>query len=79
MILTPLATAASVSDFSSGTSEVEVVLNDASTFTNEVDGSIDLPVGESITSASVAVSTSPASVCLYVCRKKMCTGWDAKI
>ncbi len=31
MILTPLATAASVSDFSSGTSEVEVVLDDAST------------------------------------------------
>ena len=27
---------------------------------NEVDGSVDLPVGESITSASVAVSTSPA-------------------
>ncbi len=60
MILTPLATAASVSDFSSGTSEVEVVLDDASTYMNEVDGSVDLPVGESITSASVAVSTSPA-------------------
>ncbi|MGB2037408.1 MAG: hypothetical protein ACPHX8_02995 [Candidatus Poseidoniaceae archaeon] len=60
MILTPLATAASVSDFSSGTDEVEIVLDDASTFVNEVDGSVDLPVGESITSASVAVSTSPA-------------------
>ena len=60
MILTPLATAASISDFSSGTSEVEIVLDDASTYMNEVDGSVDLPAGESITSASVAVSTTPA-------------------
>ena len=41
MILTPLASAASVTDFSSGTDEVEVVLNDASMFTNTVNGSID--------------------------------------
>ena len=60
MILTPLASAASVTDFSSGTNEVDVVLNDASTFTNIVDGSIDLPVGESITSASMAINSDPA-------------------
>ena len=60
MILMPLASAASVTDFSSGTSEAEVVLNDASTFTNIVSGSVDLPVGESITSASMAVNSDPA-------------------
>ena len=60
MILTPLASAASVTDFSSGTNEVDVVLNDASTFTNIADGSIDLPVGESITSASMAINSDPA-------------------
>ena len=60
MILTPLASAASVTDFSSGTDEVEVVLNDASMFTNTVNGSIDLPAGESITSASMAINSDPA-------------------
>ena len=60
MILTPLASAASVTDFSSGTDEVEVVLNDASMFANTVNGSIDLPAGESITSASMAINSDPA-------------------
>ena len=60
MILTPLASAASVTDFSSGTNEVDVVLNDASMFTNTVNGSIDLPAGESITSASMAINSDPA-------------------
>ena len=60
MVLTPLASAASVTDFSSGTSEVDILLNDASEYTELSDGSIDLPVGESITSASMAISSDPA-------------------
>ena len=60
MILTPLASGASIDNFSSGSDEVDVLLNDASTYSNNVDGSIDLPVGESITGASMAVSSDPA-------------------
>ena len=60
MVLTPLASAASVTDFSSGTSEVDILLNDATTYSDSVDGSIDLPIGESITSASMAISSDPA-------------------
>ncbi|DAC55316.1 MAG TPA: hypothetical protein HA320_01230, partial [Candidatus Poseidoniaceae archaeon] len=60
MVLTPLASAASVTDFSSGTNEADILLNDASIFSNTDDASIDLPAGESITSASMAVSSDPA-------------------
>jgi hypothetical protein len=60
MVLTPLASAASVTDFSSGTSEVDILLNDATTYSDNVDGSVDLPIGESITSASMAISSDPA-------------------
>ena len=61
MVLTPLASAASVTDFSSGTSEADILLNDASVYSNIVDGSIDLPVGESITSATMAINSDPAA------------------
>ena len=60
MVLTPLASAASVTDFSSGTNEADILLNDASIFSNTDDASIDLPAGESITSASMAISSNPA-------------------
>ena len=54
MVLTPLASGASITNFSSGESEVDVLLNDATTYSDNVDGSIDLPLSESITSASMA-------------------------
>ena len=38
MILTPLASGASIDNFSSGSDEVDVLLNDASTYSNNVDG-----------------------------------------
>ncbi len=60
MVLTPLASGASITNFSSGTSEVEIILNDATTYSDNVDGAIDLPLDESITSASMAVSSDPA-------------------
>ena len=60
MILTPLANGASITNFSSGSSEVEILLNDAEEYSDNVDGAIDLPLDESITSASMAVSSDPA-------------------
>jgi len=60
MILTPLASGASITNFSTGSSEVEILLNDATTYSDNVDGAIDLPLDESITSASMAVSSDPA-------------------
>tara|TARA_B100000459_G_scaffold91057_1_gene51386 strand:+ start:19191 stop:25088 length:5898 start_codon:yes stop_codon:yes gene_type:complete len=60
MVLTPLASGASITNFSSGTSEAEIVLNDAATYSDHVDGAVDLPLGDSITSASMAVSSTPA-------------------
>ena len=60
MVLTPLASGANISNFSSGSSEVDILLNDATTYSDNVDGSIDLPLGESITSASMAVGSDPA-------------------
>ena len=60
MVLTPLASGASITNFSSGESEVDVLLNDATTYSDNVDGSIDLPLSESITSASMALSSDPA-------------------
>ena len=59
MTLTPFASGANVTDFSTGESEVEIIINDATTYSNLEDGSIDLPVGESITSASMAISSEP--------------------
>ena len=60
MVLTPLASGANISNFSSGSSEVDILLNDATTYSDSVDGSVDLPLGESITSASMAVRSNPA-------------------
>ena len=60
MVLTPLASGANISNFSSGSSEVDILLNDATTYSDNVDGSVDLPLGESITSASMAVGSDPA-------------------
>ena len=69
MVLTPLASGANISNFSSGSSEVDILLNDATTYSDNVDGSIDLPLGESITSASMAVEryTVAATIDLVVC------------
>ena len=60
MILTPFASGANVTDFSAGSSEVEIVINDSSTYSNLEDGSIDLPRTESITAATMAISSDPA-------------------
>ena len=58
MILTPLA-AAVVTTFANGDSETVVDLRDGFIFFNEDDASINLPDGQTVTSASMEISTEP--------------------
>ena len=57
MVLAPLA-AANVTNFSDGSASVSVEIRDGSDLQNLVDGSIDLPDGETVTSASMKISTT---------------------
>ena len=57
MILSTTAAAASVTTFSDGSASVEVELRDPGNFMDSMAGAISLPEGETITSASVNVST----------------------
>jgi hypothetical protein len=57
MILSTTATAASVTTFSDGSASVEVELREPGNFMDSMTGAISLPEGETITSASVNVST----------------------
>lgn len=56
MLLAPFA-GASVSTFANGNSEVDVEIRDGSTMVNLNDGAIDLPVGETVTGATMTIST----------------------
>ncbi|HIF46732.1 MAG TPA: hypothetical protein EYQ73_08105 [Candidatus Poseidoniales archaeon] len=60
MLISPLASSASISTFSGGDSESIVEIRDASDYTNSEDGTISLPAGDTVTSASVDISTSMA-------------------
>nr|MBC8518757.1 hypothetical protein [Euryarchaeota archaeon] len=57
MILSTTASAASVTTFSDGSASVDVELRDLGNYQNSLDGAISLPDGETITSASLNVST----------------------
>jgi hypothetical protein len=59
MILTPLA-AAVVTTFANGNSNAIVDLRDGSIFFDDVDASIDLPDGQTVTAASMQISTEPS-------------------
>ena len=61
MIISPMAGAANVSTFSGGDSEVTVEVRDSPEYTNLVDGTINLPSGDTVTSASVKISTDMAT------------------
>ncbi|MDB2335778.1 hypothetical protein N9V31_03535, partial [Candidatus Poseidonia alphae] len=56
MLLAPFA-GASVTTFADGSSEVDVEIRNGAALTNIVDGAIDLPVGETVTGASMTIST----------------------
>ncbi|MEC7255168.1 MAG: hypothetical protein VXV76_01005 [Candidatus Thermoplasmatota archaeon] len=59
MILTPFATASTVTTFSDGSSEVVIEFKDGYSLENNSDGGFFLGSGETITSATVNISSSP--------------------
>ena len=61
MIISPMAGAANVSTFSGGESDVTVEVRDGPDYTNIVDGTVNLPSGDTVTSASVKISTDMAT------------------
>ena len=58
MALSPFANAAMIDTFSSGASEVKIVVKDSQGFINDVDGTVTLSSTESVISAELDVSTS---------------------
>ena len=61
MLISPMAGAANVTTFSDGSNEVIVEVRDSPDYTNIEDGSVNLPSGDTVTSASVKVSTGMAT------------------
>ena len=59
MILTPFATASTVTTFSDGSSEVEIKFKDGFPLLNNTDGGFYVDSTETITSAEVNISSSP--------------------
>ena len=61
MLISPLAGAASITTFGSNGSEVTVEVRDSPDYTNSVDGIVTLPSGDTVTSASMMISTDMAT------------------
>ena len=61
MLISPLAGAASVTTFSDGGSEITVEVRDSPEYTNNEDGTVTLPSGDTVTSASVKLATGMAT------------------
>ncbi len=61
MLIAPIAGAASITTFSGGDSEVTIEVRDGPDYTNIVDGTVSLPSGDTVTSATVTVSTDFAT------------------
>ena len=61
MLISPLASALSVTTFSNGNEEVTVEVRDAPDYKNIIDGTVSLSPGQTVTSASVDLSTSMAT------------------
>ena len=61
MLISPMAGAASVTTFSGGESEVTIEVRDSPDYTNIVDGTVNLPAGDTVTGATVRVSTDMAT------------------
>ena len=61
MLVSPLASGISVTTFSDGNTEVTVEVRDAPDYQNIDDGSVSLVPGETVTSASVELSTGMAT------------------
>ena len=61
MIISPMAGAANVNTFSNGDSEVTVEVRDGPDYQNIQDGEVTLPAGDTVTSASMTISTDMAT------------------
>ena len=61
MLISPLAGAATVTTFSDGGTEITVEVRDGPDYTNNEDGTVTLPSGNTVTSATVKVSTDMAT------------------
>ena len=61
MLISPIAGAASLTTFSDGGTEITVEVRDGPEYTNFEDGTVTLPSGDTVTSASVKVSTGMAT------------------
>ena len=58
MVLAPFAGAANVTTFANQDSEADIEMRDGTAFLNRDDGSIDLPSGDTVTSASMDLSVN---------------------
>ena len=58
MILAPFAGAANVTTFANQDTDADIEMRDGTAFLNRDDGSIDLPASDTVTSASVDISTN---------------------
>ena len=58
MVLAPFAAAANVTTFGNGNSTTDIELRDGTAFVDVNSGTIDLPASETVTSASMDISTS---------------------
>ena len=61
MLISPLAGAASITTFGSNATDVIVEVRDGPDYTNSVDGVVTVPSGDTVTSASVKISTDMAT------------------
>jgi len=61
MLISPLAGAATVTTFSDGGTEITVEVRESPDYTNNEDGTVTLPSGDTVTSATVKVSTDMAT------------------
>ena len=61
MLIAPIAGAANVTTFSGGDSDVTVEVRDGPDYTNIEDGKVTIPSGDTVTSATVKVSTDMAT------------------
>ena len=61
MLFSSLAAATTTTTFSDGSENIVIEVKEPLTYTNEVDGSVSLPDGGTVTSASVKVGTSMAN------------------
>jgi len=61
MIISPMAGAANVNTFGNGDSEVTVEVRDGPNYQNIQDGEVTLPAGDTVTSASMTISTDMAT------------------